>query len=154
MKIFQIIKNKKYAATAFFSALAMLITYPLIQTLAVGVNNLDVWIADTKPINLILYVIFSIVFGIFFAIQIFNLKQKTCSIGEKITSATSGSIASLVAILVPQCPACVSLVTLFLPASSALVLGGFFVKYNTLLISTSILLLILGIYLLGGFKRE
>ena len=154
MKILQILKDKKYKAIAFFSSLVMLVAYPLIQTLAVGVNNLDVWFAATKPLNLVLYILFSIIFGIFIALQIFNLRQKTCTIGEKSTSVASGGVASILAILVPQCPACISIVTLLLPASSALALGGFFVKYNSLLISVSISLLLLGIYLIGGFRKE
>ncbi|MEK6852422.1 MAG: hypothetical protein AABX59_00955 [Nanoarchaeota archaeon] len=154
MRILNILKNKKYLALAVISALVMLVAYPLIQTyVSGGINVIDLWFTVTKPINLVLYALFSILFGLFLTLHIYNLRQKVCSIKEKRTSASSGGIGTILAVLVPQCPACLSLVALFLPAATAVSVAGFLSKYNTLLLILSTTLLILGIYLLKGFEK-
>ena len=155
MRIFDVLKRKSYFAVAAVSAILMLIVFPLIQVQASGgLQNIDLWFKVIPIQNLTLVIIFSIIFGAFLAFQIYNLKSKVCSIENKAASAAGGGLASLLGILVPACPACISIITLLLPASLGISIASIFIKYSTILLSTSILLLLLGIYLLGGFKKS
>jgi hypothetical protein len=154
-KIFRILQNKKYLAIMVVSSLAVSVLFPIIQSLANGgLQNLDLWFEVIPPINLILLIVFSLLFGMLLALQIYNLKIKTCSTNKKATSASSSGIGAFIAMVVPACPACISLATFFLPAATAISFGYFVVKFDVLLLLFSISLLVLGLFLLGGFKKE
>ena len=154
MRILNVLKNKKYLWLAIISGLVTLVVFPLLQVQASGgLQNLDLWFSVIPLSILILVVVFSLLFGIFLSFQIFNLKSKVCDARQKVTSATGGGFAAMLGVLVPACPACVSIITLFLPASIGISVAGFFLQYSTYLLSGSIMLLLGGIYLLGGFKK-
>ncbi|MBI2675755.1 MAG: hypothetical protein HYX24_04820 [Candidatus Aenigmarchaeota archaeon] len=143
MMMTEILKTKRYGLIALASAAAMLIIYPYAQTLG---NNMDLWFEIITPLNLALYIIFSLLFGPLVALQIHNLSQpKTCKI-----SAGSGTLSSILSFSAIQCPGCVSIVSLFLPISAT----TFLATYSTWITAASIALLILGIYLLGGVQRQ
>ena len=155
MRLLHVLRNKKYLALAIISAILMAIIYPLIQVQATGgVSNLDVWFAVITPLNLILVIIFAMLFGIFLSFQIFNLRSKVCSVSSKTTSSLGGGFATLLSIAVPACPACLSIATLLLPASLGIAVAGFFLRYSSLLLALSIAILLLGVYLLGGFRKD
>lgn len=154
MRLLNVLKNRKYLTLAIISGLIMLIIFPLLQVQASGgLQNLDLWFEVIPPLNLALVFVFSVLFGLFLSFQIFNLRSKICSVQKRATSATGGGFAAFLGILVPACPACISIVTLILPAALGISVAGFFVKYSSLLLSGSIALLLFGIYLLGGFKK-
>ncbi len=154
MRVLNILKNKRYLALAIVSGLIMVIVFPLLQVQATGgLQNLDLWFEVIPPLNLALVVVFSVLFGLLLSFQVYNFKSKICSVQKKAASATGGGFAAFLGILVPACPACISIVTLILPVSLGISVAGFFMKYSSLLLSGSIALLLLGIYLLGGFKK-
>lgn len=153
IKQLHILKNKLYLTIFLISSLFMLILYPVLQTLATGsIHNIDLWFKLSPKQNLLLLILFSILFGLLLTMQIYNLKDKTCSIKHKTASASTGSIGAIIAFLVPACPACLSLASLIIPAALALPFVQFVTKFNTQLLILSILLTLIGIYLLGGFK--
>jgi len=155
MKIFKILRIRKYLVIAISSSLAMLTFYPLIQTLATGgLQNLDLWFSVIPKTNLIIVFIFSILFGLLLTLQIYNFSLKTCSVKAKSASASSGGIGAFLGILVPACPACISIATFILPAAVGIQFVQTIVKFNTIILLISIVLMILGILILGGFKDE
>lgn len=155
MKILKILKNKNYLLLAISSSLFMLIIYPLLQAYATGgLQNLDLWLKVIPKLNFMLVILFSILFGLLLTLQIFNLKTKICSIKNKTVSASIGTFGTVLAFLAPACPACLSIVSLLIPAALSLSLIQFLVKFNTTVLIISNILMILGLLLLGGFKSE
>lgn len=150
MKVISILRNKNYALIAIISAIAMALIYPYLQVaLNGGFYNYFFWfeiVLDQSILNFILYLIFSILFGMVVSLNIYNWKNRTCNIKG---SSGSASLGSILAIFTSQCSACISLATLFLPISAVSLLA----KYNTMLNLISIGILLLAIYLVGGFKK-
>ena len=150
MKIISILKKRNYAIIAIVSAISMALIYPYLQVaLNGGFYNYFFWfeiILNQSILNFILYLLFSILFGLVVSLNIYNWKNKTCSIRGSTGSLGLGSI---LAIFTSQCSACVSLATLFLPLSAISLL----VKYNTFFNLISIGILLFSIYLVGGFKK-
>lgn len=151
MKITSILKNKNYLFIAIISAISMALIYPYLQVVSNGgFYNYFFWfevILNQSILNFILYLVFSVLFGLVVSINIYNWKNKTCSIKGSTGSLGFGSI---LAIFTSQCSACVSLATLFLPLSAISLL----VKYNTLFNLISIGILLFSIYIVGGFKNK
>lgn len=142
MLLMDVLRKKKYAAIALFSSAAMLMIYPYAQTLG---NNIDLWFEVISPINLALYAAFSLLFGPFVSLQVYNLKApKTCA----VQGAAGGTFSSVLSFAAIQCPGCVSVASLFLPISAT----TFLAANNIIITSASLVLLLAGIYLLGGFK--
>ncbi len=155
MRIFRALRKRGYFLLAIISAVVMFFVFPLLQVQATGgLQNLDLWYKVIPLQNLILVAVFSIIFGAFLSFQVYNFRLKTCPVENKAASATGGGVASVLGFFVPACPACISIVTLLLPASLGISVAGFLLKYSSLLLAASSLLLIFGIYLLGGFIRE
>ena len=154
MRILNILHGKKYLAIAIASFVGLLLVYIGTQLWAVGgVQNLGVWFQVIPKINLALLVISSALFGVLVSLQIYNFRTKTCSIRSKAIGTSTGGAAAIMTLLVPSCPACLSLATIILPAAGAISAGQFLVKYNTLLLLLGIGLLMFALVLLGAFKR-
>ncbi|HLC76637.1 MAG TPA: hypothetical protein VJH04_00365 [archaeon] len=146
LKILSVMKLPVHFALALFSTIVFALIYVYTQVLGV-IHNVDIWFANISPVNLTLFVIFSALFGIAMSFQIYNWRQpKTCNIKG---SAGSTSAATVISLLVAQCPACASLGALFLPFSVITFIGEFSV-WITL---ASIGLLLFTINYLGGFKQ-
>lgn len=149
MKLISILKTKKYGIIALIASFLMLAAYPYLQViLNGGFYNYFFWfevIIGTSILNFMLYITFSILFGLVTSLIIYNWQHRTCSIKK---SLGSGSLGSLLAIFTSQCSACLSLGTLFLPAAAVTSLS----IYSTLFNFISIGALLLSIYLMGGFK--
>ena len=155
VKIFNILKIKKYLWIMIVSTLIILIILPALQVLATGgIQNLDLWFKVISPINFLLIIIFSFAFGLVVSLQIYNFQDKTCSIEKKTGGVSSFSIGTFLAVLVPACPACLSLASLFLPAALGISVGAFFTRFSSLFLLLSIALMILGMLLLGCFKKS
>lgn len=155
MKILKILKNKNYLLLAISSSLFMMVIYPLLQAYATGgLQNLDLWLKVIPKLNLVLVLIFSILFALLLTLQIYNLKTKVCSIKNKTASASIGTFGTILAFLAPACPACLSIASLLIPAAFSLSIIQFLVKFNTIVLIASNILMLLGLLLLGGFKSE
>jgi hypothetical protein len=150
MKVIQVLKKKKYGLIALVGTILMLIVYPFLQVLLNGgFHNYFFWfelILKEAPLNFVLYIIFSGLFGVVTSLNIYNWKHRTCDIKG---SAGTGGIGTILAIFTSQCSACFSLATVFLPTVAV----GALVVYNTLFNLISVGLMVVAIHLLGGFKK-
>jgi len=150
MKIIEVLKMKRYLALAVLSSLVMSIIYVYTQVLG-NLRNVDLWLTIIPWYNAILFTIFSILFGITFAYQVYLWKQpKVCAISTKAKGAGTGSIGTFGTFLIAQCPACASLGALFLPISVTVTLT----KFSWLINLASIGLLLFTLRYLGAFKRS
>jgi len=151
MKLIEILKIRKYGIISLASAVAMLLVYPYLQVaLNGGIYNYFFWfevIVSESVLNLILYVIFSALFGMVVGLNAYNWKNRTCSL--KGSAGTSG-LGGMLAIFTSQCSACLSLASLVLPTVAV----GALTLYNTAFNFLSISILVIAIYLLGGFRKE
>ena len=149
MKLISILKIRKYGFIAIVSSLAMLLIYPYLQVaLNGGFYNYFFWfeiVIAESILNLLLYIIFSILFGVVVSLIIYNWQNRTCDIKG---SLGSGGFGSLLTIFTSQCSACISLASLFLPGVAV----GALSIYNTIFNFISIGILLLSIFLMGGFK--
>ena len=149
MKIVEVLKMKGYLALAVVSSLVMSLIYVYSQVLG-NIHNIDLWLTIIPWYNAILFSIFSILFGITFAYQVYLWKQpKVCAIGTKATGAGTGSIGTLGTFLIAQCPACASLGALFLPLSVTITLTKF-----SWLINLATIGLLFTLRYLGAFKKS
>ena len=104
-----------------------------------------------SPLNSSLYVIFSLLFGALISLQIYNLsKPKLCKDCNTKAGKRTGIIGVVFGSLVGVCPACVGLLGLILPLGTSLTLTRF--GWAFMLIAIGIM--VLSIYLVGGFKKE
>ena len=150
MKIIEVLRMKRYLALAVISSLVMSMIYVYTQVLG-NIHNVDLWLTIIPWYNAILFSIFSILFGITFAYQIYLWKQsKVCAIGTKAKGAGTGSIGTLGTFLIAQCPACASLGALFLPISVTVALT----KLSWLINLATIGLLLFTLRYLGAFKKS
>ena len=150
MKIVEVLRIKKYLVLSVVSSIVMSLIYVYTQVLG-NIHNIDLWLTIIPWYNAILFVTFSILFGITFAYQIYLWKQpKVCAIGTKAKGAGAGSIGTLSTFLVAQCPACASLGALFLPISVTVTLT----KFSWLINLAPIGLLLFTLLYLGAFKKS
>lgn len=146
IKIFHVMKMPYYFALAAASTVVFAGFYVYTQVIGI-IHNVDIWFTNIPPLNLFMFVIFSILFGIALSFQVYNWKQpKTCDIRK---SAGSTSAATFIGLLVSQCPACASLGAIFLPFSVVAFIGKFSLLFDVI----SIGLLLFTINYLGGFQN-
>ena len=150
MKIFEVLKTRKYGSIALISAMAMVIVYPYLQVaLNGGLFNYGFWfeiILSQSVLNFFLYLAFSALFGLVVSLSIYNWQTRTCSVKGSIGS---GGVGGVIGIFTSQCSACISLASLFLPTAAV----GALAVYSTAFNFVSIGFLVLAIYLMGGFRR-
>ena len=147
MKIIEVLKIRKYLGLAIIFAVALFAFYAYTQVLFI-VGNLDLWLATIPRYNLALFSIFAALFGITLSYQVYLKQQpKTCSIAK---TSSAGALGTFVSFFAVQCPACASIGVLFLPVSTIALLT----VYSTLINLASIGLVLLTLYLLGGFKKS
>ena len=150
MKIIEVIKKPRYFVLAVISSVVMAIIYAYSQVLGIA-HNVDVWFASVPRINLIIYFIFSFLFGITFSFQVYTwLQPNVCSVSKKAKGAGIGGIGTLGLFLVAQCPACASLGILLLPLSAV----TFIARYSIVINLIGMGMLLFTINYLGGFKKE
>ncbi len=149
MKVIGVLRIRKYFLIAAASSVVFAAVYLYTQVLGI-VQNLDVWFASAPAINLALFGVISVLFGITLSFQIYSWKQpKTCHVNK--TAIGTGSTATFAGFMAAQCPACASLGALILPSSIFLAV---FVKYSTLINIISVGLLLFTLNYLGAFKNE
>ena len=154
MHLLRVLSLRSYALLALGSGLAMAGAIPFIQNVW-QLNNLDVWFAVLlgSPVNLVLYLAFSVLFGASVAITVYNRMHRTCGIGRSAPGAAGASLAFVLGV----CPGCASLATLLFPAvagaagaAAALTVN----VYATWFFLLSTALVLLSIALNRGFSRE
>ena len=147
MKLFEVLKIKKYLAISIISAAFMIFFYPFIQVRGI-IGTIDIWFANISTLNLILFLIFVVLFGLNLSLFLYNRSRKICTNNtKKVLGGTS--LGTVFSFIVGVCPACTGFAGLIgIPLSVSLVM----VRYNTLLISITIGLLLLSIYFSEGFK--
>ncbi len=143
MKLFKILSERRYLATAVIATFAMLIFFLTFQSL----GNLDIWFGFISPLNFFLYLIFSVLFGITISAQYYSFKQKTQACEIKSSASQAGSLLGIFAF---QCPACVPILAQALGFNTVIFLSA----YRTPLILVGIVLMFVSMYLLGAFKPE
>lgn len=155
MNIILLYAVRRKLIVAIISALGIFFLTPIIQLINTPLA-FEIWFLDilTKPINSLLYIIFSILFGIFISLYIY-VKRDVCIDCEKkmdiegSTSAKTGILGSVIGFIIGVCPACFSLIGILLPLSVSITLSAYS-SYFTLL---SIAIILLSIYRLGGFRN-
>lgn len=146
MKIFNVLKNKNYFIIFVTISLAFGIFYVYTQVLG-NIENMVFWLIRAPSLNLVLFLVFDVLFGAAMTYQIYLRRQpKTCNI-KKTIGASSG--ATLLGLLIAQCPACASLGVLLLPFSVISFLTGL----TTLINIINIAVLLFVINYLGGFHK-
>ncbi|RME18036.1 MAG: hypothetical protein D6797_01230 [Bdellovibrio sp.] len=149
MKLIEVLKKPKYMLLAVVSALALLAIYAYFQNLGI-VENIPFWFSIMPWYNLISLVAFLAIFGVLVAYQVhvfFN--NKSCKLGKKARGVGFSSIAGGGVFFVAQCPACISLATLLLPASIA----PLFITNGWAINLISIGIAVYAIHYLGGFEK-
>ena len=146
MKILEVLRIPRYAIIAVLATIGMIGVYAFTQVLFI-VENLDLWFTVIPLQNLILFLVFSGLFGITLSYQIYMWKQpKTCSLKKK---SAPGTIGTMISFLVVQCPACASLGALFLPLSAISLLTTFSIWITV----GSIALVLFTLIRLGGLSK-
>ena len=142
IRVFEILKSRKYFSVFLVSTIAMLIAYPYLQSF----GNVDIWFQVIEIDNIILYLSFSVLFGLLVSMQAHSISMpKAC----RLQSGSLGTAGTIAGFFVAQCPSCAVLLSLFLPFNAII----FIVTYNTWLTLGTIALMLLAIHLLGGFKN-
>ncbi len=135
------------------SSLGIFFLTPVIQLINTQLA-FEIWFLDilTKPINSLLYIIFSIFFGMFISLYIY-VKRDICIDCErmniKASNANTGIFGSVIGFIIGVCPACFSLIGVLLPLGVSITLSTYS-SYFTLL---SIAIILFAIIKLGGFKK-
>jgi hypothetical protein len=145
---------KEKFAIMVLSAVLMFFLNPLLQSVNTSLA-FEIWFIDLyqKPFNSSLYIIFSLLFGIFVSLYLFSRNkcidcEKQLSRTRSSTSSSSGFIGSVVGFMLGVCPACFSFIGFIIPLSTSIILT----TYVPLFTSISIGILIFSIYKVGGFK--
>lgn len=136
---------KEKSAIAFLSAIGIFFLTPLIQSITTPLA-FDIWFADLvqKPVNSVLYFVFSALFGIFIALYIYS-KNKCI---DCKTDAKTGLGGTMLGFVIGVCPACFSFIGFLLP------LGGsiFLTTYSPLFLLLAIGIVLFSMHRMGGFK--
>ncbi len=143
------IKEKPFIAIGL--AIAMFFITPIAQSFSTSLA-FEIWFRDLyqKPFNSILYIIFSILFGIFISMYLYSRRNKCTSCDLKTTTRhTSGFIGSFLGFVLGVCPACFSFIGFLLPLSTSI----FLTTYTPFFTLLSIAIIIISINKLGGFKK-
>lgn len=141
------IKEKPFIAIGL--AIAMFFIIPVIQNFNTSLA-FEIWFRDLyqKPINSILYIVFSILFGIFISLYLYS-RNKCIKCDLKPTHSTSGFVGSFLGFILGVCPACFSFIGFLLPLSTSI----FLTTYTPFFTLLSIAIIIFSINKLGGFKK-
>jgi len=152
MRVFRALKMKKYLGIAILAALGIGLFLPLIQT-GLDPNNVLAWYLALvqKPFNTGLYVSFSILFGLLISLQLYNNEIcKTCKIDKASKKAQGvGGFGAVLGFAVGVCPACLGVIALLLPLSVSITLTN----YSWVFTGIAIIIMIVSLYLLGGFRK-
>ncbi|MGI9011714.1 MAG: hypothetical protein ACR2F1_11085 [Nitrososphaeraceae archaeon] len=142
------IKEKPFIAIGL--AIAIFFITPIVQSFSTPLA-FEIWFRDLyqKPLNSILYIVFSILFGIFISMYLYSRNKCIKCDLKKTYHSTSGFIGSFLGFMLGICPACFSFVGFLLPLSTSI----FLTTYTPFFTLLSIAIIIFSINKLGGFKK-
>ena len=146
MRVITAIKENPFLA--IFSAIGIFFLTPIIQFLVTPLA-FEIWFKTLidKPLNAILYIAFSLLFGAFISLYFYaKNKCEDC----KAQDVRVGFGGALVGFVLGVCPACFSLIGALLPLAGSI----FLTIYSPVFILLSIIVLVFSINKLGGLKGE
>lgn len=156
-QIVLMLQSRKYLLISFLFSVLILILYPLFQNLPLFSQNLNnfwfslqYWFSLLTPLKWFLYFFYGVLFGLTISFFIWQRKKRICPPTKMIKSGFLGSFGAGLGAILPACPACFSLASLFLPFGAII----FLTKYSTLIMTGSITLLFLTLWFLGAFQRK
>ena len=141
----KVIKEKPLLVVAL--AVVMFFVTPIMQSFNTSLA-FEIWFRDLyqKPWNSVLYIIFSVLFGVFITLYLYS--RNRC-IDCKTSKATkSGITGTLLGFMIGVCPACFSFIGFLVPLSASIFLTTFAPKFMT----ASIAIILYSIHRVGGFK--
>ena len=141
----RVIKEKPLFVVAL--AVVMFFVTPIIQSFNTSLA-FEIWFRDLyqKPLNSTLYIIFSILFGMFVTLYLFF--RNSC-IECKTTKATkSGISGTILGFMIGVCPACFSFIGFLVPLSASI----FLTTFSPIFMTASIAIILFSILRVGGFK--
>lgn len=136
---------KKKPAIALLSAIGIFFLNPLIQSFTTPLA-FEIWFTDIsqKPLNSILYFVFSGLFGMFISLYLYS-KNKCI---DRKPDAKTGMSGSMLGFVIGVCPACFSFIGFLLPLGGSL----FLTTYSPLFLLLAIGIVSFSIHKMGGFK--
>lgn len=142
--LFEAIKTKP--VIVILCAVGIFFATPIFQTINTPLA-FEIWFADLtqKPLNSALYIIFSVLFGMFISLYLYS--KNTCIDCKR--EAKKGIGGTALGFFVGVCPACFSFVGFLLPLGGSL----FLTAYAPLFILVSIGIILFSINKMGGFRR-
>lgn len=140
--------TKDKPAVAALAAAGMFFLLPVLQLINTPLA-FDIWFLDLyqKPLNSILYIAFSVLFGMFISLYLYARNKCLDCRPEK---ARAGFAGSVVGFMVGVCPACFSFIGVLLPLGPTI----FLTSYSPIFTGISIAIVLFSIYKLGGLKRQ
>jgi hypothetical protein len=128
-------------------AIIMFFLTPIIQSFNTPLA-FEIWFRDLyqKPVNSSLYIVFSILFGIFVTLYLYI---RSICIDCKTSKATkTGILGTILGFTIGICPACFSFIGFVVPLSASLLLTSF----APIFITASIAIILFSIHRVGGFR--
>ncbi len=134
---------------AIISSIAIFFLLPIIQSITTPLA-FEIWFMDivNKPLNSALYIIFSILFGMYVSLYVYS-KRNVCIECNNMNANKTGLIGSALGFLIGVCPACFSFIAFLLPLGSSIFLS----LYSPLFTLIAIAVIAYSIYRFGGFKK-
>lgn len=119
---------------------------PLIQRINTPLA-FEIWYKTIfdKPFNSFLYIVFSLLFGIFISLYIYT-KNKCFDCDKRDFKLGFGG--TTLGFIIGICPACFSLIAALIPLSGII----FLTNYSHVFTALSIIIILFSIYKIGGFK--
>lgn len=146
IRLFSAIKERPVITSLLI--VTMFFITPLIQAIYTPLA-FEIWFRDLsqKPTIAILYISFSVLFGIFISLYLYT--RKNC-LDCKKEDARPGFSGSIVGFMLGVCPACFSVIPVLLPLGTSIFLSS----YSYIFTGLSIVIILFSIFKLGGFKKE
>jgi hypothetical protein len=143
--LFRAIKEKPLLVIAFTAA--MFFVTPIIQSFTTSLA-FEIWSLEwyQKPLNSVLYIIFSVLFGMFMTLYLYV--KKSCIECKASKPIKSGIAGTLLGFIIGVCPACFSFIAFLVPLSVSILLTTF----APIFMIVSIAIILYSIFKLGGFK--
>lgn len=145
MLLFRAIKEKPLLVVAL--AVGMFFITPLIQSINTSLA-FEIWFRDLyqKPLNSALYIIFSVLFGMFMTLYLYS--KNNCIECKTSNVRKSGIAGTVLGFMIGVCPACFSFIGFLVPLSASI----FLTTFAPIFMTASIAIILYSIYRAGAFK--
>jgi hypothetical protein len=146
MRIFYAVKERPVITLTMI--VVMFFITPIIQSINSPLA-FEIWFRDLsqKPTSAMMYSFFSILFGIFVSLYLYN--RNKC-LDCKKEDGRPGFVGSTLGFVLGVCPACFSFIGFLLPLGTSI----FLTTYSYLFVGLSIAIILFSIFKLGGFRKE